>query len=103
MPKDEYEIRKERAERTKKAKEEQAEKIAQEKQKKCYDVREETVAPVTVFYKVWAYSPKEAADMVERKQVLPSNISKPKLVKSIPSEIYVYIAGTINKVFYKKR
>jgi hypothetical protein len=41
--------------------------------------------------------------MVEKRKVLPKNISKPNIAKSISSEIYVYIIGTVNKVFYKKR
>ena len=105
MHKDEYKLREERAERVKKAQEEKQKKVAAEeaKQKKCFDIKQEVVAPVTLFYRVWAYSPKEAAEMVEKRQVLPNNISKPNLVKSIASEIHVYIVGTINKVFSKKR
>lgn len=99
----ESQVRKERAKRVKKAQEEKNKKIAKEKVKQCYDVRQEVVAPVTLFYRVWAYSPKEAAEMVEKKQVLPNNISKPNLVKSIASDIQVFIVGTINKVFSKKR
>jgi len=95
--------RKERAERVKKAEEEKKKKIAEEKTKKCYDIRQEVVAPVTLFYRVWAYSPQEAAEMVEKRQVLPNNVSKPNLAKSIASEIQIYIVGTINKVFSKKR
>lgn len=100
---EEIALQKIRAERVKKAKEEKAKKIASEKQKKCYDVRQEVLAPITIFYKVWAYSPQEAAELVDKRKVLPSSIAKPNLVKSIASEIQVYISGTINKVFHKKK
>lgn len=99
---EEAKIRKARAERVKKIKEEKN-KTAKEKTKKCYDVKQEVVAPVTLFYRVWAYSPQEAAEMVEKRKVLPNNASRPNLVKSIASEIQVFIVGTINKVFSKKR
>jgi len=102
---EEYSIREERAKRVKKIKEEKAKKIkeAQPKEKKCYDIRQEVLAPVVVFYKVWAHSPQEAAEMVERKKVLPSRIEPPNLIKSITSKIHVYISGTINKVFSKQK
>jgi len=99
----ESQIRKERAERVKKAKEEKQKKIVDEKVKKCYDVKQEIVAPLTLFYRVWAYSPQEAAEMVEKRKVLPNNMSKPNFAKSIASDIQVFIVGTINKVFSKKR
>jgi hypothetical protein len=85
------------------AKEKKLQKKAKEEEKQYYDVKQEVLAPVTIFYKVLASSPKEAAEMVEKRKVLPKNISKPNIAKSISSEIYVYIIGTVNKVFYKKR
>lgn len=72
------------------------------KEKKYYDVRQEIIAPVTLYYKVFAESPEEAAEMVKKRQVLVRSSSQPNLKKMIIREISVFISGTINKVFYKK-
>jgi len=67
-------------------------------EKQYYDVVIEYTSPITVKYKVFAESPKEAAELAESGKVPPTSISKPKLAKqNILNEI-VYLYGTVNRL-----
>jgi len=69
--------------------------------KVCYDVKIDVITPITVKYRVWAYSPEEAAELVQKGRAAPNFISKPIIKPNAVKSLMVYLAGTVNKLLSK--
>jgi hypothetical protein len=67
----------------------------------CYDVKIETITPITVKYRIWACSPEEAAELVQKGRATPNFISKPIIRTNTIKTLVVYLAGTVNKLLSK--
>jgi len=66
-----------------------------------FDVKVEVITPITVKYRIWAYSPEEAAEMVQKGRATPNFISKPIIKPNAIKSLVVFLAGTVNKLLSK--
>lgn len=93
------EAKKKLKEAEKKRKEEEEKKKLE---KKNYDVSVEMLVPMLLKYRVLAVSPEEAIKMVVTKRVRPRTTKPPEILRGKFVSFTVFIAGTINRLLYKK-
>lgn len=79
----------------------EVEMVEKNKKKVCYDIKVEVITPITVKYRIWAYSPEEAAELVQKGRASPNFISKPIIKPNAIKSLVVYLAGTVNKLLLK--
>jgi len=67
----------------------------------CYDVTIQVITPITVRYRVWAETPEEAAEIIQKGRATANFISKPIIRPKTIRSLFVSLAGTLSKLLSK--